>query len=450
MRLNISCTACGGRLSGDEPGGLCPACLARVTFGLGPNLVGDQSSHGIHGKPQLRQFGDYELIHELGRGGMGVVYKAHQRSLDRIVAVKMILAGHFASRSDVQRFHAEAQNAARLRHPNIVSIYEVGDFEGQHFYAMEFVQGQRLADLARDQPLPSRQAARYLKALAEATHIGHLEGVIHRDLKPANILIDALDQPRITDFGLSRQLGTDSTLTLTGQAMGSPGYMAPEQASGRHEEIGPRSDVYGLGAILFHLLTARPPFHAASVPEVLRQLIEAEPLSPRLLNPAVPRDLETICLKCLTKEPQRRYASARKLAEDLDRFLCDEPVVARPASALEKSWRSCRRHPAVAGLSAAVLLLLLFVTVGSLWSAWRLKTARELAVRERDRAERTSSRLKLRTAERLLEEGDSSSAVAVHAAHQAGGVAPDAVVTAGGDHGSAPSSCGCRRTEPRA
>ena len=397
--MTLNCPQCGGKL--DQPGGLCPACLARVTFGVAADVP-----------ERLRQFGDYELIEELGRGGMGIVYKARQRSLNRMVALKMILTGHFASRAEVQRFRLEAQNAAALTHPNIVSIYEVGEFDGQSFYAMELLEGRKLSEIARE-PLPPRQAAHYVKGIAEAVHTGHCAGIIHRDLKPANVLIDPSDEPHVMDFGLSKNLDTATSFTQTGQALGSPAYMAPEQAFGSHEQAGPASDVYSLGAILYQLLTGRPPFQAASVHEVLRQVTDSEPLALRLLNPAVPRDLETICLKCLAKESLRRYETAQELADELARFLADEPIQARPVSALEKVWRWSRRHPAVAGLSAAVIVLLVIVALGSLWSAFRLKATGDVARSERDRARRTSNRLKLRTAEQLLDEGNSASALAL-------------------------------------
>jgi tetratricopeptide (TPR) repeat protein len=327
-------------------------------------------------------FGDYEFIAELARGGMGVVYKARQRSLNRTVAVKMVLAARLARKGDLQRFRAEAETAARLQHPNIVAIHEVGEFEGQPFFSMDYVDGKSLAEIARNQPLPAKQAATYLKTIAEAIQYAHSKGVLHRDLKPSNILIDQNDQPRITDFGLAKrlddsQLSTpDPQLTLTGQVLGSPNFMPPEQATGNREAIGPASDVYSLGAVLYQLVTGRPPFLAATVPETLRLVAEAEPAGPRLLNPTVPRDLETICLKCLEKAPQRRYSTAQELADELGRFARDEPIRARPTNQAEKIRRWCRRNPGLAGSLAGVVALLLVVGIGSPVAAFRINRER--------------------------------------------------------------------------
>jgi serine/threonine protein kinase len=250
-----------------------------------------------------RRFGDYELLEEIARGGMGVVYKARQLSLDRIVAVKMILAGEFATQQFVQRFRTEASAAAVLHHPNIVAIHEVGVHAGQHYFSMDFVDGPSLAALVGHVPLPPKRAARYVKTIAEAIHYAHEQGILHRDLKPSNVLIDANDQPRITDFGLAKRLAGETSLMLSGQMVGSPNFMPPEQATAKHGKVGRYSDVYALGGILYHLLTARPPFQADSLEIIVNQVLTAEPVSPRMLNPAVPRDLETICLKCLEKEP---------------------------------------------------------------------------------------------------------------------------------------------------
>jgi serine/threonine protein kinase len=273
------------------------------------------------GNPSARRFGDYELMEELARGGMGVVYKARQVSLSRTVAVKMILAGQLAGPADLQRFRGEAEAAANLNHPNIVAIHEIGQQEGQHFFSMDYVEGQNLAEFVRTKPLAPKDAAKYLKIIAEAIQYAHERGILHRDLKPSNILIDQSGQPRITDFGLAKRMSGDSDLTISGQVLGSPNFMPPEQASGKRGQIGPHSDIYALGAILYYLLTARPPFAAESMTETLQLVVTMEPPSPRLLNPTVPRDLETICLKCLSKEPERRYKSAAELAAELARFL---------------------------------------------------------------------------------------------------------------------------------
>ena len=268
----------------------------------------------------LGSFGDYDLLEEIARGGMGVVYKARQRNLGRIVAVKMILAGSLAGKEFVQRFRTESAAAAILQHPNIVAIHDVGVHDGRHYFSMDYVEGQNLAQLVGQQPLAPARAARYVETIAAAIHYAHERGILHRDLKPSNVLIDANDQPRITDFGLARRLDGDSSLTLTGQVLGSPNFMPPEQAGGGRGKVGRPSDVYALGGILYHLLTARAPFQADSLEHLITQVLHAEPVSPRLLNPSIPRDLETITLKCLEKEPSRRYQTAQELADELGSF----------------------------------------------------------------------------------------------------------------------------------
>ena len=324
----------------------------------------------------MRRFGDYELLEEIARGGMGVVFKARQASLNRIVAVKMILAGQLAGEAEVQRFRAEAESAAQLQHPNIVAIHEVGVLEGQHYFSMDFVEGQNLTEYVRNRPLSSRQAAKYLKTIAEAIHYAHQHGILHRDLKPSNILMDQSDQPRVSDFGLARQIKGDSDLTLSGQVLGSPNFMPPEQAAGKRSQVGPHSDVYSLGAILYYLLTARAPFAAETMTETLQQVVHNDPPSPRLLNPGMSRDLETICLKCLEKEPGKRYATAQELADELGRFLADEPIRARPVGPAGKTWRWCRRKPALASALLLVLVLLLVVGIGSPIAVLRINHAR--------------------------------------------------------------------------
>jgi tetratricopeptide (TPR) repeat protein len=322
-----------------------------------------------------RHFGDYELLGEIARGGMGVVYRARQISLDRVVALKMILGGQLAGAEEVRRFRQEAEAAAQLKHPNIVAIHEVGERHGQPFFSMDFIEGQTLRQLTRDNPLSASRAADLLKIVAEAVHYAHERGVIHRDLKPSNVLVDASGGPHVTDFGLAKRIGSDADLTVSGMVVGTPSYMPPEQASGRNKTVGPLSDVYALGAMLYDLLTGRPPFRGATPAETMAQLEGQEPVSPRLLNANVPRDLETICLKCLEKSPSQRYASAQALADELGRFLRDEPILARPAGWLEKGWRWCRRNPA----AAAALALLLVVAVGSPIAAWRINVERIIA-----------------------------------------------------------------------
>jgi serine/threonine protein kinase/formylglycine-generating enzyme required for sulfatase activity len=318
-------------------------------------------------KDVIRYFGDYELLEEIARGGMGVVFKARQVTLNRIVAVKMILSGLLASPEDVERFHTEAEAAAKLDHPGIVPIYEVGQHEGQHYFSMGFVDGQSLSARVAQGPLPAREAAELVRTVAEAVQYAHNKGVIHRDLKPGNVLLDQQGNPRITDFGLAKLTESHSDLTGTGQILGTPGYMPPEQAAAQAGAVGKLSDIYSLGAILYSLLTGRPPFQAANPLETLLQVQKQDPVPPERLNPNIPLDLDTIVLKCLDKAPSRRYASARALAEELQRYLAGRPILARPVGRLEYFWRWCRREPVIASLSAAVAVALI---VGSIVSGY--------------------------------------------------------------------------------
>jgi hypothetical protein len=306
----------------------------------------------------VRYFGDYEIESELARGGMGVVFRARQISLNRPVALKMILAGQLANETDVKRFYTEAEAAANLDHPGIVPIYEVGQHEGQHYFSMGFVEGQSLSHRLADGPLPPREAAELIRRVSEAIEFAHQHGVIHRDLKPDNILLDKNGNPRVTDFGLAKRIESDSGLTGSGQIMGTPSYMPPEQAGGGRGEVGPVADVYALGATLYALVTGRPPFQAATAMDTVLQVIGEEPVPPCRLNPSLPGDLETICLKCLEKDPSRRYATAQAQDDDLGRWLGGEPIMARPAGQLERMAKWSRRNPAAAAWLAAIPLLI--------------------------------------------------------------------------------------------
>ena len=369
------CPKCGANLA--SSGAECANCL--LELGFAP-IVGNEAEPASEGTSAARVFGDYELLDEIARGGMGVVYRARQRRLGRTVAMKLILGGQLATRELVHRFRAEAAAAAALQHPNIVAIHDVGVHDGNHFFSMDYVEGQNLAQLVGNRPLPAQKAARYMKLIAEAIHYAHEQGILHRDLKPSNVLVDAgTDQPRVTDFGLAKWLDGQSSLTLTGQVLGSPHFMPPEQADARRGKGGRSSDVYGLGGILYFLLTSRPPFQGDSMEETIDQVLNFEPVSPRLLNPTVPRDLETICLKCLNKEPDRRYPTAQALGEDISRFLNAESIVARPTTILERAWRWCRRKPALAGVLAVAVALLLTLAIGSSIAAFRIQRALQSA-----------------------------------------------------------------------
>jgi tetratricopeptide (TPR) repeat protein/tRNA A-37 threonylcarbamoyl transferase component Bud32 len=317
----------------------------------------------------------YEILSELGRGGMGVVYKARQVSLKRIVALKMVLAGGHAGAQQLARFYTEAEAVAQLQHPNIVQIFEVGEHEGLPFFSLEFVDGGSLAQKIAGKPQPPREAAETVQLLALAMAMAHQAGVIHRDLKPANVLLTDDGLPKITDFGLAKRLEGDSAQTKSGTLMGTPSYMAPEQARGDTHQIGPLADLYALGAILYELLTGRPPFVGTTLLETLEQVRSQEPVPPRRLQPKVPRDLETVCLKCLQKEPGQRYANCEDLADDLRRFLEHRPIQARPVGRTERLWRWCKRNPRVAGLSAAVGLL--FVIVAATLGVLVVRAGRE-------------------------------------------------------------------------
>jgi WD40 repeat protein/serine/threonine protein kinase len=362
-------------------------------------MFGPADLSSVEAEPgRSTRFGEYQLLEEIGRGGMGIVYRARQLRLNRLVAVKMIPFGSLAGEQFIRRFRTEAEAVAQLQHPNIIGIHEVGEWNGQQFFSMDYIAGGTLDDLLRPGPLPPGRAAEYLQTIAKAIHYAHQRGILHRDLKPSNILIDEQGQPRISDFGLAKRVATpapeggrvqsrapagqrppepgstaagpENDLTLTGQVLGSPNYMSPEQACPEGNEASASSDVYSLGAMLYHALTGRPPFQAENIPALLFHLVHDEPVVPRALLPTIPRDLETICLKCLAKEPARRYASAAELADELGRFLADEPILAKPAGLGERLWRWGRRKPALAGTLALLMAVGLTGAVGILLQ-WR-------------------------------------------------------------------------------
>src|SRR5262245_39189300 len=308
----------------------------------------------------------YDVEAILGQGGVGVVFRARDLRLGRPVALKMLLAGAYAGPAELTRFQREAEAVASLCHANIVQIYEVGDHEGRPYFTMELVDGGSLAQKLTATPPPVRWAAELVASLADAVAVAHSAGIIHRDLKPGNILLTPDGLPKITDFGLARRLEGEDRLTWTGTVVGTPSYMAPEQVSGNAGPVGAATDVYGLGAVLYELLTGRPPFRGGTALETSRQVLSDEPVCPSRLNPRVPRDLESVCLKCLQKDPLRRYSSAAELAEDLRRYLLGQVVAARPVGTWDRAGKWIRRNPAVASLSAAAVLALVAGTVASL------------------------------------------------------------------------------------
>jgi WD40 repeat protein/tRNA A-37 threonylcarbamoyl transferase component Bud32 len=333
----------------------------------------------------VRYFGDYELLEEIARGGMGIVYKARQISLNRDVALKMILAGQLASEVDVQRFRAEAEAAANLDHPNIVPIYEVGEHEGQQYFSMKLIHGGSLSqELPRFRKDP-RAIAQLLATVARAVHQAHQHGILHRDLKPANILLDAQGNPHVTDFGLAKRVEGDHRITQSGAIVGTPSYMAPEQATAK-KGLTTAVDVYSLGAILYELVTGQPPFRAETPLDTVLQVLDKEPKRPRSINATADRDLETICLKCLEKEPHKRYASAEALAEELERWLAGEPIRARPSGTGERAWKWARRKPAAAALLAVSGLALSCLLTASVWFTAHLQRERDNVQKERDNA----------------------------------------------------------------
>lgn len=364
------CHQCGTPLS---EGKFCGACMLEA----GLDGAADELD-----APRLSRFGDYELLEELGRGGQGVVYRARQVSLNRIVALKVIGLGQWATPAHFKRFHLEAEAAAGLDHPNIVPIYEVGERDGSCFFSMKIVQGGGPLDqVASGAPFSAREAAELVAKLARTVHYAHQRGILHRDIKPGNILVDAGGEPHLTDFGLARLLEKESTITRTLEVFGTPSYMAPEQAAGENNQLTTGTDIYGLGAVLYYLLTGAPPFAGGSTYETIRLVLQTEPKRPSLVRSGISRDFETICLKCLEKQPARRYRSADALANELERFLDGEPILSRHISSVERAWRWCRRKPVIAGLTSALLIALVAGGIGVMWQLYRVRAQQAIAER---------------------------------------------------------------------
>ena len=373
------CRKCGAKILSDAPEGLCTGCVLETALGIFPDAVaaGDdcgstkdvQAKEAPQTKPTARaakmlgELGDYELLEEVGRGGQGVVFRARQKSLNRIVALKVIGLGQWATKAHLKRFRLEAEAAASLDHPCIVPIYEVGERDGQCYFSMKFIEGGQLDEVVKQMPLSIRQAAELIAKVARTVSYAHEHGILHRDIKPGNILLDVKGEPHLTDFGLARLVESESTITRTLEVLGTPSYMAPEQAAGNNIKLTSATDVYGVGAVLYQLLTGHPPFAGGTTYETIKLLIETEPRPPRLWNSKVDRDLSTICLKCLEKDPQRRYFSALALAEDLERWLKHEPIQARRTGVVGRGKKWLQRNPTIAAVMTLSLALIAAVGV---------------------------------------------------------------------------------------
>ena len=388
------CSKCDAEILSDAAEGLCTACLLETGLRLfseaadrinhpdraeRPLRIDNPAANGSRVTPSdaamPRHLGDYELLEEIGRGGQGVVYRARQKNLNRTVALKVVRTGQWTTSADLKRFRLEAETAASLDNPNIVPIYEVGEHGGSCYFSMKFIEGGALDELFRRDPMPNRRAAKLIAELARAVHYAHQRGILHRDIKPGNILIDAQGEPHLTDFGLARLMQGEGTITRTLDTLGTPSYMAPEQALGNNQ-LTSETDVYGLGAVLYHLLTGHPPFAGGTTYDTIRLLLETEPRQPRLLNPKTDRDLATICLKCLEKDPQRRYSSALALAEDLERWLRHEPIRARPTGMFGRGRKWIRRNPTL----ALLILSLAGLATAISWNVWKSEFVSSTAV----------------------------------------------------------------------
>ena len=378
------CRKCGAKIFSDAPEGLCTGCVLETALEVFPEtvagvadpdradkLVRDESkaeplvrtTAKAFGAKLLGELGDYELLEEVGRGGQGVVFRARQKSLNRIVALKVIGLGQWATKAHLKRFRLEAEAAASLDHACIVPIYEVGERDGQCYFSMKFVEGGQLDEVVKDAPMSIRHAVKLIAKVARTVHYAHEHGILHRDIKPGNILLDAKGEPHLTDFGLARLVESESTVTRTLEVLGTPSYMAPEQAAGNNTKLTNATDVYGLGAVLYQLLTGHPPFAGGTTYETIKLLLETEPRLPRLWNAKIDHDISTICLKCLEKDPQRRYSSALALAEDLERWLKHEPIQARRTGVLARGKKWLQRNPTAAGIVVLSLALIASVVV---------------------------------------------------------------------------------------
>jgi TolB-like protein/predicted Ser/Thr protein kinase/Tfp pilus assembly protein PilF len=388
IRVFRICRKCGAKIFSDAPKGLCTACVLETALGISPDapVAGVASSaeasakaddpgrvdelsrdnakptsgvkDAVRAATMLGELGDYELLEEIGRGGQGVVFRARQKSLNRTVALKVISLGQWASKAHLKRFRLEAEAAAKLEHPGIVPIHEVGERDGSCYFSMKFVEGGQLDEVARREPIPIRRAVELIAKVAHTVHYAHEHGILHRDIKPGNILLDAKGEAHLTDFGLARLVESESSVTQTLDVLGTPSYMAPEQAVGNNAAVSSATDVYGLGGVLYQLLTGQPPFAGGATYETIKLLLDTEPKQPRLLNPKIDRDLSTICLKCLEKDPKRRYSSAIALAEDLERWLKHEPIQARHTGVFARGKKWVRRNPTSALLAACLIALL--------------------------------------------------------------------------------------------
>src|SRR5881275_1927273 len=393
LRVIRICRKCGAKIFSDAPEGLCPRCVLKTALAMpseasvagvsdpggvdklsrGAVTAGPDGKKAARAAEMLGELGDYELLEEIGRGGQGVVFRARQKSLNRTVAVKVISLGQWASKAHLKRFRLEAEAAARLEHPGIVPIHEVGERDGSCYFSMKFVEGGQLDEVVRRARMSIRQAAELIAKVARTVHYAHQHGILHRDIKPGNILLDQKSEPHLTDFGLARLVESESTVTRTMEVLGTPSYMAPEQAVGNNAAISSATDVYGLGAVLYQLLIGQPPFAGGTTYETIKLLLDTEPRQPRLLNPKIDRDLSTICLKCLEKDSKRRYSSALALAEDLERWLKHQPIQARHTGVFARGGKWVRRNPT----SALLVASLVGLAAAAGWILWKSEFIRQ-------------------------------------------------------------------------